>query len=54
MFLQLFGSKWKEKFLILPGNIIITEYDKYAVAVKKRKITDGYVPRKISKLLLFS
>ena len=50
MFLKMFGLKWKEKFLTLQGNFI-TEYDKYAVAVKKKvQVTVGYVPREISTL----
>ena len=52
MFLKMFGPKWKEKFSTLPVNLI-TEYDKYAVAVKKGQITVGYVPCEISKTVAF-
>ena len=53
MFLKMFGPKWKEKFLTLPGNLL-TEYDKYAVAIKKGQSQLDNVPCKISELLLFS
>ena len=50
MFLKVFGPKWKEKFLTLPGNLI-TEYDKYALAVKRDK--SSWIPCEISKTVAF-
>ena len=44
----MFGPKWKEKFLTLPGNFI-TEYDKYA---GEKSPFDMYRV-KLVKLLLF-
>ena len=52
MFLKMFGPKWKENVLTLPGNLI-TKYDRYAVAVKKGQITVGYVPHEITKTVAF-
>ena len=44
----MFGPKWKEKFLTLPGNLI-TKYDKYA---GEKSQLDMY-HAKFVKLLLF-